>query len=139
MLHNSLQYCIPNQDQNFKPIDVFNLEYVSNPKISPDGEKILYVRNFKDIMTDENYSNIWIVDYDGSNNTAITTGNQKDYDPRWSKSGDKFVFKSDIDSTVQLYLYRLSQNSKQKLTNSQNSIEQVSWSDDDKYLVLHLC
>ena len=25
-------------------------------------------------------------------------------------------------------------NSKQKLTNSQNSIEQVSWSDDDKYL-----
>ena len=26
-------------DQNFKPIDVFNLEYVSNPKISPDGEK----------------------------------------------------------------------------------------------------
>ena len=46
-------------DQNFKPIDVFNLEYVSNPKISPDGEKILYVRNFKDIMTDENYSNIW--------------------------------------------------------------------------------
>ena len=121
-------------DQNFKPIDVFNLEYVSNPKISPDGEKILYVRNFKDIMTDENYSNIWIVDYDGSNNTAITTGNQKDYDPTWSKSGDKFVFKSDIDSTVQLYLYTLSQNSKQKLTNSQNSIEQVSWSDDDKYL-----
>ena len=28
-------------DQNFKPIDVFNLEYVSNPKISPDGEKIV--------------------------------------------------------------------------------------------------
>ena len=34
-----------------EPIDVFDLEYVSNPQISSQGDKILYQRNFKDIMT----------------------------------------------------------------------------------------
>ena len=34
-----------------EPIDVFDLEYVSNPQISSQGDKILYQRNFKDITT----------------------------------------------------------------------------------------
>ena len=119
----------------FNPIDVFSLEYVSSPKISPNGEKVLYVRNFKDIMTDNNYSNIWIVDYDGTNNTPLTTGNQNDFDPTWSNSGDKFTYKSNSDDSVQLYLYRLEQKSKQKLTNVQKSVGSVDWSEDDKYLV----
>ena len=119
----------------FKPIDVFSLEYVSNPKISPDGKKVLYVRNFKDIMTDKNHSNIWIIDYDGKNNTPLTTGNKNDFDPTWSNSGDKFTYKSSSDDTVQLYLYVLSQKSNQKLTNLQNSVSSVDWSEDDKYLV----
>ena len=119
----------------FKPIDVFSLEYVSNPKISPDGKKVLYVRNFKDIMTDKNHSNIWIIDFDGKNNTPLTTGNKNDFDPTWSNSGDKFTYKSDSDDTVQLYLYVLGQKSNQKLTNLQNSVSSVDWSEDDKYLV----
>ena len=41
--------------------DVFNLETVSSPQISPDGTKIVYVRQFADIMTDKYYSNLWII------------------------------------------------------------------------------
>ena len=55
------------------PIDVFDLEYVSNPKISPKGDMILYQRNFKDIMTDKSLSNIWLVNFDGSNNMYNTS------------------------------------------------------------------
>ncbi|MEE9254769.1 MAG: hypothetical protein V3U43_07530, partial [Pseudomonadales bacterium] len=29
--------------------DVFQLEFASNPEISPDGSKIVFVRNFMDI------------------------------------------------------------------------------------------
>ena len=45
----------------FEPIDVFDLEYVSNTQISPNGDKVLYQRNFNDIMTDESFSNIWLI------------------------------------------------------------------------------
>ena len=75
-------------------IDVFNLEYVSDPQISPNGSKIVYVRNFKDVMTDKNHSNLWIINFDGSNNLPLTTGNQNDFYPRWSHDGKKLVFSS---------------------------------------------
>ena len=131
----SINIIYSQSNNKFKPIDVFSLEYVSNPKISPDGKKVLYVRNFKDIMTDKNHSNIWIIDFDGKNNTPLKTGNKNDFDPTWSNSGDKFTYKSNSDDTVQLYLYALGQKSNQKLTNLQNSVSSVDWSEDDKYLV----
>ena len=118
----------------FEPIDVFDLEYVSNTQISSNGDKVLYQRNFNDIMTDESFSNIWLINYDGTNNSPITTGNQNDFDPTWSNSGDKFTYKSNSDKTIQLYLYVLSQKSNQKLTNLQSSISSVNWSEDDNYL-----
>ena len=37
-------------DQKLKLIDVFQLEYGADPQISPDGERVVYVRSFMDIM-----------------------------------------------------------------------------------------
>ena len=121
--------------KTFDPIDVFEIEYASDPQISPDGENVLYQRNFKDIMTDRNLSNIWMVNFDGSSNIPITTGNKNDFSPRWSHSGNKFTYKSNVDGRTQLYLYDVASKSTQKLTNMQSSIGNVIWSDDDKYLL----
>ena len=117
------------------PIDVFDLEYVSNPKISPKGDMILYQRNFKDIMTDKSLSNIWLVNFDGSNNRPITTGNNNDFSPNWSNSGKMFTYKSNRSGKTQIYLYNLNNNSTQKLTNFHSSIGNVQWSDNDKYIL----
>ena len=117
------------------PIDVFDLEYVSNPKISPKGDMILYQRNFKDIMTDKSLSNIWLVNFDGSNNRPITTGNNNDFSPNWSNSGKMFTYKSNRSGKTQIYLYNLNNNSTQKLTNVHSSIGNVQWSDNDKYIL----
>ena len=38
------------QKSNLEPLDIFKLQHISNPQISPDGNSILYERNFKDIM-----------------------------------------------------------------------------------------
>ena len=103
----------------FEPIDVFDLEYVSNTQISSNGDKVLYQRNFNDIMTDESFSNIWLIDYDGTNNRPITTGNFKDNSPKWSNKGDKFIFKSNREGKSQIFLFDLTNNSIQKLTNFQ--------------------
>jgi acylaminoacyl-peptidase len=119
----------------FEPINVFDLEYVSNTQISSNGEKVLYQRNFNDIMTDESFSNIWLINYDGTNNRPITTGNFKDNSPKWSNKGDKFIFKSNREGKSQIFLYDLNNNSIQKLTNYQYSIESIQWSPDDNYIL----
>jgi acylaminoacyl-peptidase len=86
-------------------------------------------------MTDESFSNIWLINYDGTNNRPITTGNFKDNSPKWSNKGDKFIFKSNREGKSQIFLYDLNNNSIQKLTNYQYSIESIQWSPDDNYIL----
>ncbi|MBW8199289.1 S9 family peptidase [Flagellimonas abyssi] len=124
---------------NLELLDIFNMEYVSDPQISPDGSKIIYVRNFKDVMTDRNLSNLWIINFDGSNNRPLTTGNHNDFAPRWSHDGKKIVFKSNMaDDKMKLYLMWLDTKETMALTNTPQSPGSVSWSHDDKHLAFNM-
>lgn len=129
---------VPLLSQNKSPLeltDIFNMEFVSDPQISPDGTKIIYVRNFKDIMTDKNLSNLWIINYDGTQNRPLTTGNQNDSYPRWSHDGEKIIFKSNrADDKMKLYLMWLDTRETAPLTNTPKAPGAVSWSHDDRYL-----
>jgi dipeptidyl aminopeptidase/acylaminoacyl peptidase len=109
--------------------DFFDLEFVSDPQISPDGKKIIYVRNFKDIMTDRSHSNLWIVNADGSQNRPLTSGNQNDLSPRWSPDGSKIVFLSNKqDEKMKLFLMWMDTRETFPLTNTSKPPGNVSWS-----------
>src|SRR6266498_3465748 len=71
-------------EKHFRLMDLFNLEFASDPQISPDGEKVVFVRNFSDIMKDKKRSNLWTVDFEGIDARPLTTGNENDFSPRWS-------------------------------------------------------
>ncbi|MDH3708657.1 MAG: DPP IV N-terminal domain-containing protein, partial [Cyclobacteriaceae bacterium] len=90
-------------DPYLQAIDIFDLEYVSDPQISKQGDHILYVRNFKDIMTDRSLSNIWLADFNGNRKRPLTTGNQRDYSPRWSPDGSRVAYISNQDESRQIY------------------------------------
>ncbi|RMG83837.1 MAG: S9 family peptidase [Bacteroidetes bacterium] len=122
--------------QKLEPLDVFQLEYVSDPQISPDGQRIVYVRNFKDIMTDRNLSNLWMVNFDGTNNHPLTTGNQNDYAPRWSPDGKKLLYVSTKDGSSQIYLRWLDNGAEAKLTNLQESPGNITWSPDGRWIAM---
>jgi dipeptidyl aminopeptidase/acylaminoacyl peptidase len=120
---------------NLELIDIFNYEFVSDPQISPDGSRVIYVRNFKDVMTDRNLSNLWLINFDGSNNRPLTTGNQNDSYPRWSHDGKKIIFKSNkADNKMKLYMMWMDTKETVPLTNTPKSPGQVAWSYSDKYL-----
>jgi hypothetical protein len=58
----------------FTALDVFQLEYASEPQISPDGSRVVYVRRTNDIMSDTTRSNLWIVDSDGGDHRPLLSG-----------------------------------------------------------------
>lgn len=116
-------------------MDLFNMEYVTDPQISPDGSQIVFVRNFKDIMTDRDYSNLWISSVDGTRIRQLTQGNQRDYAPRWSNDGKKLAFLSNQDDEkVKLYLLYPDTRETVALTNSSTPPGAVAWSPDDSQL-----
>ena len=74
---------LPAQDEVLSLRDVFGLEHVADPQISPSGEHVVYVRKFYDVMTDRAYSNLWIAAVDGDDQRPLTTGHRS---PRRSSS-----------------------------------------------------
>lgn len=118
-------------------MDIYELEYASDPQISRDGTKVLYVRNFKDVMTDKNLSNIWIIDFDGKNNQPLTTGNQVDNNPRWV-AGNRIIYKSNKDESSQVYHYWLNTRAEQKITNFKNGTSNLSISPNGKELAFNM-
>lgn len=125
---------IAQENNKLELVDIFNIENVSDPQISPDGNKILYVRNYKDIMKDRGYSNIWMVNFDGSQNRPLTTGNQNDFSPRWSPDGKKIIYKSNRDESTQIYMRWLDSGAETKLTNVNRSPGSFSWSPDGQWI-----
>jgi acylaminoacyl-peptidase len=120
--------------KNLAAADVFNLEFVSDPQISPDGRRIIYVRQFTDIMSDRNYSNLWIVNFDGSDNRPLTTGLRSDASPRWSPDGSKIIYISDQDGTAQIYQRWMDTGQTARLTNLQFPPAGISYSPDGKQI-----
>jgi acylaminoacyl-peptidase len=120
--------------------DMFNLEVVSDPQISPDGQRIVYVRQFAEIMADKRCSNLWLVNTDGSDHRPLTTGNYNDGSPRWSPDGKQLVYVSNRDGSPQLYRRWMDTGETAKLTNLTQSPGGLAWSPDGKWLsfVMHV-
>jgi acylaminoacyl-peptidase len=114
--------------------DVYNITIPSDPQISPDGKRIVYVRQFADIMTDKRYSNLWIVNADGTDQRPLTSGNRSDTEPRWSPDGTRLAYTSDQDGRGDIYVRWLDSGQTARLTNAVEAPSGLSWSPDGKSL-----
>jgi acylaminoacyl-peptidase len=116
------------------PMDVFALQYAADPQISPDGKRIVYVRQLSDVMTDKRVSNLWLIDVDGKVDRALTTGSFSDSSPRWSPDGLRIAYISDRDGKPQIYIRWMDTGETAKLTSLQNAPSAISCSPDGRLI-----
>ena len=117
-----------------EPMDVFRVQVASDPQISPDGKRIVYVRQSADIGADRRVSNLWIINFDGTEHRPLTTGTAGDSSPRWSPDGTRIAYISDRDGKSQLYVRWMDSGQSAKLTDLENSPSGISWSPDGKQI-----
>lgn len=122
------------QKTRLEAMDVFNMEYASDPQVAPDGRRVIYVRQFADIMTDRRLSNLWIVSVDGKDHRPITTGHFNDSSPRWSADGSRVAFVSNREGSNQIYVLYMDTLQIGRVTNLQSSPSGLAWSPDGKYI-----
>ncbi|MFQ5719342.1 MAG: S9 family peptidase [Acidobacteriota bacterium] len=114
----------------FLPADIFQLEWASDPRISPDGSQVVYVRRFMDIMTDRRRSHLWIVDARGGHHRPLTDGADNEWAPRFSPDGTRLVYLGSSGGATQIHALWLESGASGTLTRLQNAPSNLAFSPD---------
>jgi acylaminoacyl-peptidase len=119
-------------------LDVFEMEVTADPQISPDGERIVYVRQGFDIMTDARRTALWMVAGDGSDHRALTDGNSSVGSPRWSPDGNRLLYVSSEGGSSQIFVRWMDTGQVAELTNLTESPGSLTWSPDGRWIAMSM-
>ncbi|MDY7110113.1 MAG: S9 family peptidase [Planctomycetota bacterium] len=119
------------------PGDLTRLHIVSDPRIAPDGKRILFSR--KHVGEKNEYiTNLWMVDADGKSDPVPFTNGGKDSHGRFSPDGRRIAFISGRDKPKpQIYLIDVDGGEARALTDfPEGSIGTFKWSPDGKTIAV---
>jgi subtilisin family serine protease len=109
----------------------------NNPQWSPDGKKIIF--DTYDCANNQNHSDIFVIDADGSNQRQLTTDPGGDEEPCWSPDGTRISFASSRGGDFyNIYLMNSDGTNPTRLTNS-NWNREPAWSPDGSQIAFISC
>jgi len=126
------------QKENFSYLDLYDLEYVADPQISPSGDWIVYRRMVFDIMQDKVIGNLWMMKKDGSQHQKLTSNEGGESSPRWSPSGDRIAFVGSTEEGAELYMYWVGTGKAAKISQLPFSPSNLTWSPNGEQLAFSM-
>lgn len=124
--------------------DLFGMQEVHDPQISPDAQVIAYVVTSTSIKDDKSFGRIWMVPTAGGEAIALTAEGVTSDHPRWSPDSKSLAFLSTRkdaegnEGKAQVYVLNRLGGEAQRLTDTVQEVEDFAWSPDGKRLVLIL-
>jgi len=116
--------------------DLFALQRVDAPSVSPDGKWTVYaVSEIIDSKNSKSVSRLWIVPSDGSAPARqLTNPSGKDNGPKWSPDGRWILFASTRSGSSQLWVINPSGGEAKQLTKISTDASTATWSPDGKQI-----
>ncbi len=125
--------------KHLEPLDVFQLEFASDPQISPDGSLIVYVRAGMDIMRDSSVGKLWVVSADGSDHRPLTASSDvTEGSPRWSPDGKRLLFVSSDGTHSQIFCRWMDTGATSALTRLTEGPGSITWSPDGRWIAFSM-
>ena len=112
--------------------DLFNIEWASDPEISPDGRTIAYVRDSNDIMNDNVRRSIWLIDVATGQQRPLLAGPGSYFSPRWSPDGTRLAYVAAEGASPQLFVRWMGSGESARITGLPTSPSGIAWSPDGR-------
>ncbi len=116
----------------FVPDDLWRLQAVSDPQISPDGSSVAFVVATSEQETDKPATTIWLAPSDGASPARQFTSGPQDSSPRWAPDGGELAFVAERGNGPQLHLASLAGGEARALTEAPHGISQPVWAPDGR-------
>ncbi len=121
------------------PADVYKMESVSRPKISPEGSWILYSQSKIDVAKDKSVSKLYMMSADGKETVTLTEQTKGVGNYQWSPDGKYISYLSkgkDEDNGSQLFLMDRRGGEGVQISDIKGEIEDYSWFNSGKKVVM---
>lgn len=123
---------VPVTQERFVSDDIFNLEYASDPQISPNGQWLVYTRNSFDIQTDSTRRSLWLLNTKTAEHTPLFADQANYGNATWSPDSKRLAFTSNRAGRNQIYVYVIEQKVMAAVTEVAKSPSDISWSPDGR-------
>jgi dipeptidyl aminopeptidase/acylaminoacyl peptidase len=131
--------CIANTIVAQVPTDVYKMEAVSRPKISPEGTWILYSQSKIDAAKDRSVSKLYMMSSDGKETITLTEQTKGVGNYQWSPDGKYISFLTkgkDEDNGSQVFLMDRRGGEGVQLTNIKGEINDYVWFNSGKKMIV---
>lgn len=112
--------------------DLFAIQRVSDPQLSPDGKTVAYTVTVVNKEANTTNSDIWLVPVSGGPPSQLTNSPKHDRHPRWSPDGSLILFESNRTGTFQIYAINARTGALKQLTTISTGATGALWSPDGK-------
>lgn len=115
-------------------VDLIGMPGVEEPRLSPDGARIAFVKETADWDRNRRIEHIWITPRDGDESFQLTNGDDGEDSPRWSPDGTRLAFLADRSDTLdtQIYLIDPDGGEAQRLTAHPTAVSDIQWAPDGR-------
>ena len=126
----------------FSAMDVFEIVYIKDPVVSPDGQHIAFNRGYMDVMTDRRRSALWVIDSDGQRLREVSKTGELIGSAAFSPSSDAIAFalmekveeQGEVKDVPRLHLLGLSAEASVELGSGLLGPANLAFSPDGKWL-----
>ena len=121
-----------------QPNDLYKIQYLSDPNVSPDNKWVAYSLSKIDSAGDKRISHLWMKSLVNDESLQITHDSIPSSNPRWSPDGKYLAFLSSRESKKgsQVWLLDRRGGEARKLTDVKGDLSDFYWSPDAKSMVL---